>query len=65
MTMIQEPLDAPVLDINAICGTCGAFAAINDIRGRCGRPDSGRDSMIEAETRACRLHEIVITEGLS
>jgi len=60
--MITEPLDAPQLDINVICGTCGAFAAINDIRGRCGRSDSGRDGVIDAETRACRLHEIAMRE---
>jgi hypothetical protein len=61
--MITEPLDAPVLDINAICGTCGAYVPINEAHGRCGRSaESGRNGVIEAETRACRLHEIVITE---
>ncbi len=59
--MIMEPLAAPQLDINAICGTCSAFAEINDSRGRCGRSSaSGRDGVIDADTRACRVYEIAM-----
>jgi hypothetical protein len=62
--MITEPLDAPQLNINAICGTCGTFAPTGPVLGRCRKPaESGRDGMIESETRACRLHEIMMTEA--
>lgn len=61
--MITEPLDAPVLDISAVCGTCCTFAPMGPVLGRCRKPsESGRDGMIEAETRACRLHELAMKE---
>ena len=63
ITLLQE---APVLDISAICGTCGAFAPMGPVLGRCRKPsESGRDGMIEADTRACRLHELKMTEVLN